>query len=140
MPSLFLSSRSPLSSCSYQPPSFFNHLNLSLFFLISNNPRKLVFGDNDIRVINFSSFTNEYLFLNLSCIAFLSNYHGLPKSKCLICIGTKSHKILLLYLLIKKGDQNLFVYPYFPTLIQQPKLIRSIKFFSIQIQLINKYS
>jgi len=58
-------------------------------------------GDNGVSVYTLPSFSKKYLFLNPSCLAFLSNCQSLLNNKCVTYIETTSHKTSSLYLPIK---------------------------------------
>lgn len=88
----------------------------------------------------FSFFLKEYIFLNSSCLVFLSNYQRRLNNRWIVYIETTSHKTSTLYFPTKKGNQNLFNNSYFTTFSQPLKFIRPFMCISVNILFSNKYN
>lgn len=97
-----------------------------IFFSASADLHTLVqVIENGASVYVFPSFLTVYLFLKLTCLIFLSNYQGLPNSRCATFIGT-SHKTSSLYLPTENEIKTNLITLTSPHSSQQLKLIQCI--------------
>jgi hypothetical protein len=116
---IFLSTRDQLSNFSFLAESSLSLISrliikflfslssaLLYFLLILIDYHKLVLVIIVQEWWIFLSFTNKYLFLNISCTTLISNHHDLPNNKWPVCIGTTSYKTSSLYFPIKNKTKT----------------------------------